>query len=146
MWRGIRLAQGLYRQPGRDCGWKPSGTLFVVVRFGYIKCEKMLARVKACAVIGLEGVVVDVEVDTGRGLPKIIIVGLPDAAVKESRDRVRAALENSGFKFPRGYFTINLAPADIKKEGAALDLPIAIGILAASGFIRQDNLNDYIIL
>lgn len=98
----------------------------------------MLARVFSCAVIGLEGVVVEVEVDTGRGLPKIIIVGLPDAAVQESRERVQAAIKNSGLFFPRKRLTINLAPAAVRKEGPAYDLPIAIGVLIASAQLPPD--------
>ena len=92
----------------------------------------MLAKVISCALLGLEGVLVQVEVDTARGLPSLIIVGLPDAAVKESSERVRAAIKNSGLSFPRQRVTINLAPADIRKAGPAYDLPIAVGILLAS--------------
>ncbi len=104
----------------------------------------MLARVMSCAVIGLEGVLVDVEVDTGYGLPAIVIVGLPDAAVQESRERVQAAIKNSGLVFPRKRLTVNLAPAAVRKEGPAYDLPIAVGILIATGQIpslhKQDSL------
>jgi len=92
----------------------------------------MLAKVTSCALLGLEGVLVQVEVDTSRGLPSLTIVGLPDAAVKESSERVRAALRNSGLLFPRKRITVNLAPADIRKAGPAYDLPIAVGILIAS--------------
>ena len=94
----------------------------------------MLARVQSAAVLGIDAFTVAIEVDNSSGaLNKITMVGLPDAAVKESEDRVRSALRNSGFRFPRGYNVINLAPADIRKEGSALDLPIALGLLAASG-------------
>jgi len=93
----------------------------------------MLARVFSCAVIGLEGVVVEVEVDTGDGLPSVIIVGLPDAAVQESRERVQSAIKNAGMFFPRKRLTVNLAPASVRKEGPAYDLPIALGALIASG-------------
>ncbi len=93
----------------------------------------MLARVFSCAVIGLEGVVVEVEVDTGDGLPSVIIVGLPDAAVQESRERVQSAIKNAGMFFPRKRLTVNLAPAAVRKEGPAYDLPIALGALIASG-------------
>lgn len=93
----------------------------------------MLARVYSCAVIGLEGVVVEVQVDTGPGLPAIAIVGLPDTAVQESRERVQAAVRNAGLIFPRKRLTINLAPAAVRKEGPAYDLPIALGILIAAG-------------
>lgn len=92
----------------------------------------MLAKVTSCALIGLEGVLVEVEVDTSPGLPSLTIVGLPDTAVKESTERVRAAIKNSGLSFPRSRLTVNLAPADLRKEGPAYDLPIAVGILIAS--------------
>jgi len=92
----------------------------------------MLAKVTSCALVGLEGVIVEVEVDTSRGMPSLIIVGLPDAAVKESSERVRAAVKNSGLVFPGKRITVNLAPADIRKEGPAYDLPIAVGVLIAS--------------
>ncbi|HIQ02103.1 MAG TPA: ATP-binding protein [Anaerolineales bacterium] len=92
----------------------------------------MLAKVTSCALLGLEGILVQVEVDTSNGLPSLTIVGLPDAAVKESSERVRAAIKNSGLLFPRKRLTVNLAPADIRKAGPAYDLPIAVGILLAS--------------
>jgi len=92
----------------------------------------MLAKVTSCAVVGLDGVLIQVEVDISRGLPSMTIVGLPDAAVQESRERVRAAIKNTGLPFPAERLTVNLAPADIRKAGPAYDLPIAIGILLAS--------------
>ncbi len=95
----------------------------------------MLAKVHAAAVVGLEGAIVEVEVDTGRGLPSFIIVGLPDAAVQESRERVQAAVKNAGLTFPRQRVTVNLAPASLRKEGPAYDLAIALGALAATGQI-----------
>lgn len=98
----------------------------------------MLAKVTSCAVVGLEGVLIEVEVDISRGLPSMTIVGLPDAAVQESRERVRAAIKNSGLPFPSERLTINLAPADIRKAGPAYDLPIAIGSLLASEQIYGD--------
>ncbi|UCC78188.1 MAG: ATP-binding protein, partial [Anaerolineales bacterium] len=98
----------------------------------------MLAKVTSFAVIGLEGAPIDVEVDISRGLTSFIIVGLPDTAVQESRERVRAAIKNSGCQFPNQRLTVNLAPADLRKEGPAYDLPIAVGILAASGQIWPD--------
>jgi len=98
----------------------------------------MLAKVQSCAVIGLEGALVEVEIDLSNGLQAFTIVGLPDAAVNESRERVRAAIKNSGCLFPYKRITVNLAPADLRKEGPAYDLPIAIGILIASGQINQD--------
>jgi magnesium chelatase family protein len=89
----------------------------------------MLARVYSCAVIGLEGVIVEVEVDTGQGLPGMTLVGLPDAAVQESRERVQAAIRNAGLDYPRKRIVVNLAPATVRKEGPAYDLPIALGVL-----------------
>jgi magnesium chelatase family protein len=106
----------------------------------------MLARVYSCAVIGLDGVVVEVEVDTGQGLPKIIIVGLPDIAVQESRERVQSAIKNAGFSFPRKHITVNLAPASVRKAGPVYDLPIALGILVASGQIPAPSLDGALIL
>ncbi len=98
----------------------------------------MLAKVTSFALIGLDSTLVDVEVDISRGLPSQTIVGLPDAAVRESSERVRAALVNSGLVHPRARLTINLAPADLRKEGPAYDLPIAVGILLASEQIGAD--------
>jgi len=98
----------------------------------------MLAKVTSCAVVGLEGATVDVEVDISPGLPSFTIVGLPDKAVQESRERVRSAIRNSNYKFPARRITVNLAPADLKKEGPAYDLPIAIGILVSSGQLYAD--------
>ena len=98
----------------------------------------MLAKVTSCAVVGLDAALIEVEVDKGRGLPSITIVGLPDAAVQESRERVRAAIRNTGLAFPDSRLTINLAPADVRKEGPAYDLPIALGILLASEQIFAD--------
>ncbi|MFZ6026952.1 MAG: YifB family Mg chelatase-like AAA ATPase [Chloroflexota bacterium] len=93
----------------------------------------MLSRVYSCAVVGLDGVIVEVEVDTGDGLPGMVIVGLPDTAVQESRERVQAAIKNAGLYFPRKRITVNLAPASVRKEGPAYDLPIALGVLIAGG-------------
>lgn len=98
----------------------------------------MLAKVNSCAVVGLDGVLVEVEVYVGGGIPGIVIVGLPDAAVQESRERVRAAIRNSGGRVPGGHVTVNLAPADLKKAGPTYDLPIAIGILLASRQVHAD--------
>lgn len=97
----------------------------------------MLAKVESKAVSGIEAKKVEVEVDISNGLPHFAIVGLADTAVKESRDRVISAIKNSGLKFPPKRITINLAPADLKKEGASFDLPIAIGILIANGELEQ---------
>ncbi len=98
----------------------------------------MLAKVFTCAMVGLEGRVVEVEVDISPGLPAFTIVGLADKAVQESRERVRAAIRNCGCDFPMRRITVNLAPADRKKEGPAYDLSIAMGILLSSGQISAD--------
>ena len=102
----------------------------------------MLGRVCSAAVNGIEAYPVEVEVNAGWGDTLVIIVGLPDAAVKESRDRVSTALTNSGFKFPMGRTTLNLAPADVKKEGPSFELPIAIGMLSAGEQIETDQLDN----
>lgn len=96
----------------------------------------MLAMARSCAMIGLDGALIEVEVDIANGLTAFVIVGLPDAAVNEAKERVKAAIKNSGCLFPFKHITINLAPADIRKEGPAYDLPIAAGILSASGQIN----------
>lgn len=106
----------------------------------------MLSKILSAALIGIDAHVVDVEVDiTSRGLPHFSTVGLPDAAVKESKERVKSALKNTGFNFPLKQITVNLAPADIKKEGSAFDLPIAIGIAVAEGVIEKSSINGYMI-
>lgn len=106
----------------------------------------MLAKVLSCAVVGLEGVLIEVEVDVSNGgQPGVVLVGLPDAAVQESRERVRAAIRNSGGRFPHGRVTVNLAPADLKKAGPTYDLPIAIGILLAGRQLYGD-LSDALIV
>ena len=106
----------------------------------------MLAKVLSSAILGIDAILVDVEVDIAQGLPQFATVGLPDGAVKESKDRVKSALKNSGYDFPNRKITVNLAPADIKKEGAAFDLPISIGILAATGVVKRDSLKEYLLL
>jgi len=98
----------------------------------------VLAKVNSCAVVGLEGAKVEVEVDIAPGLPSFTIVGLPDTAVQEARERVRAAIRNSGCLFPNKRITVNLAPADLRKEGPAYDLPIAVGILLSSEQLMAD--------
>ncbi len=105
----------------------------------------MLAKILSCATIGLDGVIVEVEVDTGPGQPKFIVVGLPDTAVQESRERVRTAIRNTGIRFPLGRVTVNLAPADIRKEGPSYDLPIALGVLRSYGGIDED-LSDALVV
>ncbi|MEG1500388.1 MAG: YifB family Mg chelatase-like AAA ATPase [Clostridiales bacterium] len=99
----------------------------------------MLAIINSCGFLGIDGYLLKVEVDVAPGLPVFDIVGLPDASVKESKERVRSAIRNSDFEFPMRRITVNLAPANIKKEGSLLDLPIAIGILTATGQIPLDN-------
>ena len=107
----------------------------------------MLSKVNGLGLIGLDAFHISVETDVGRGLPRLDIVGLPDASVKEAKERVRTAIKNSGKKFPEGRVTVNLAPADIKKEGSFIDLPIAIGIIKASSDILSSvNLDDYVFL
>ncbi len=98
----------------------------------------MLARVYSCAVIGLEGTVVEVEVDYTQGMPGMTVVGLPDAAVQESRERVQAAVRNAGVPFPRKRLVVNLAPASVRKEGPAYDLPIALGVLIYTGMLPPE--------
>ena len=97
----------------------------------------MLAKCKTCAVVGLDGYVVEVEVDISPGLPAFTIVGLPDTAVQEARERVRAAIRNSGAEFPMRRITVSLAPADLRKSGPAYDLPIALGVLLSSGQVPE---------
>lgn len=106
----------------------------------------MLAKVRSVAVNGLEARFVEVEVDLAMGLPMFTVVGLPDATVRESRDRVRAALHNSGFGFPQRKITVNLAPANLRKEGAGFDLPMAVGILAAEGVIPSERLREIVLV
>ena len=102
----------------------------------------MFVKVISMSVIGMESYPVFVEVDISQGLPQFATVGLPDASVKESRDRIKAAIKNSGYRFPRSHVTINLAPADVKKEGTGFDLPIAVGILAAEELIKEAALEN----
>jgi len=108
--------------------------------------EAVLATVKSSAVYGVDSYLVNVEVDVSAQLPAFATVGLPEAAVKESKDRVTAAIKNSGFMFPSRRVTVNLAPADVRKTGTAFDLPMAIGILAATGQIARQDYNDFVIL
>jgi len=106
----------------------------------------MLARLESAAVFGVDAYPVHVEVDVGLGLPFFRMVGLPDASVRESRDRVRAAIRNSGFEFPSHRITINLAPADVRKAGSSFDLPIALGILAAEGVLKTRDLSNIVLV
>ena len=106
----------------------------------------MIAKVLSSAVIGIDAYIVEVEVDISQGLPSFSTVGLPEGAVRESKERVKASIKNSGYQFPSDRITVNLAPADIKKEGSAFDLPMAIGILTATGLIPNDFSSRYLIM
>lgn len=106
----------------------------------------MIVKVISCTTIGIDSFRVDVEVDTSAGLPYFSTVGLPDVAVKESKDRIKAAVKNSGYPFPRHHVTVNLAPADIRKEGTSFDLPIAVAVLATQSLIDIGHLSNYLIL
>ncbi|MBT5367659.1 MAG: ATP-dependent protease, partial [Nitrospinaceae bacterium] len=98
----------------------------------------MLAKTTSAAVLGVDAYPVDVEVDLATGLPAYATVGLPDTAVKESKERIRAAISNTGFRYPLGRITVSLSPADVRKEGSAFDLPIALALLRATGAIREE--------
>jgi magnesium chelatase family protein len=106
----------------------------------------MISKTNSCIVVGVEGLSLDIEVDITTGLPMFSTVGLPDGAVKESKDRVKAAIKNCGYDFPNKRITVNLAPANVKKEGAGYDLPIALGILSANGLIAPEILGKYSII
>ena len=107
----------------------------------------MLARLRTATIVGIEAIRVDVEIEViDVGMPHFGIVGLPDASVRESRDRVRAAIRNAGFQFPRHKVIISLSPADLRKAGAAFDLPIAVGILAASGHLERQRFDDWLFI
>ena len=105
----------------------------------------MFAKLKSLGIFGMDAYMIEVEADVSSGMPGFDIVGLPDTAVKESRDRVRAAMRNGGFRFPASKVTINLAPADVKKEGSYYDLPIMLAILAATEQINIDTENSVFI-
>src|SRR4029079_14636238 len=106
----------------------------------------MLACVRSAAVFRIDASPVSIEVDITHGLPGVTTVRLPDASVRESRDRIRSAVRNSGFEFPRHRIIVNLAPADVRKAGSGFDLPIALGVLAASGVIRRRDVDVVLIL
>jgi len=106
----------------------------------------LLAKVFSGAVLGIDAYIVEVEIDISNGLPAFTTVGLPEAAVKESRERVKAAINNSGYYFPYDRITVNLAPANIRKEGTGYDLPISVGIMAATNIIPQNIIQDYLLL
>lgn len=103
----------------------------------------MISKAYSFGLLGLEAYPVEIEIDVAHGLPTINLVGLADAAIKESKERVRSAIKNSGFQWPAQRITVNLAPSDIKKEGACFDLAIALGILAATGQMNKDTLKNY---
>ncbi len=105
----------------------------------------MLAKTLGSTIIGIDAYIIEVEIDIARGLPAYTTVGLPEIAIKESRERVKAAICNSGYNFPDDRITVNLAPAGIKKTGTGFDLPIAIGILAATGIIPDNTISEYLI-
>jgi len=105
----------------------------------------MVSKVFTSSLYGIDGIKVEVEVDISHGLPSFNVVGLPEPSVKESRERVRASIKNAGFDFPNDRITVNLAPADVRKEGSSFDLPVAIGMLAAMGIIKQGLLLDHLI-
>ena len=106
----------------------------------------MLASLRSAAVFGVDAYAVHIEVDVAFGLPHFSMVGLPDATVRESRDRVRSAIRNSGFEFPHHRITVNLAPADVRKAGSSFDLPIALGLLAVSGPLTRRSVDDTVIV
>src|SRR5437660_5749033 len=106
----------------------------------------MLACLRSAAVFGVDACPVHVEVDVSFGLPSFTMVGLPDTSVRESHARVKSAIRNSGFEFPPYKVTVNLAPADVRKAGSAFDLPIALGILAASGVVERRHVADLVLL
>ena len=106
----------------------------------------MLAALRSAAVIGVDASAVVIEVDVSPGLPGFTMVGLPDASVRESRDRVRSAIRNSGFEVPDRRVTINLAPADVRKAGSAFDLPIALGVLAATSVVNRRQIDDPLVI
>ena len=106
----------------------------------------MLAKVLSSTLLGVDAWIIEVEVDLAHGLPTFTTVGLPDASIRESRDRVKAAMANSGFPFPLQRITVNLAPAHLRKEGTAFDLPIALGLLQAAGYIQAERLSRYLVV
>ena len=103
----------------------------------------MVANVKTAAVVGLDSFAISTEVDLHLGVPRFMVVGLPDTAVNEAKERVRSAIKNSGYDFPTKVIVVNLAPADVKKEGTRFDLPIAVALLASDGVIENEKLDNY---
>jgi len=111
-----------------------------------VQAESILFKALSAAVYGIDAYLVEVEVDVSAGLGNFLTVGLPDMAVKESKERIKAAIKNCGLDYPFQNITVNLAPADIKKEGSGFDLPMAIGILGTNGTLLKKDLNDYLFL
>ena len=106
----------------------------------------MLGKLRSAAIVGVEASLVDVEIDVSGGLPAFAVVGLPDSTVRESRDRVRSAIQHSGFQFPERRITVNLAPSDVRKSGASYDLPIALGLLVAVGALPPDRFDELVVI
>ena len=106
----------------------------------------MIYKVNSCSIYGIDGYIIEVEVDLSNGLPGFDIVGLPDTTVKEAKERVRAAIKNSEYQFPHKRITINLAPANIKKEGSVFDLPIAAGLLLSSMYFSDEAIKNTVFL
>ena len=131
-----------------DRGFLDSSSRFSKIRNrkpGYQKQKRLPRKGANKQTLGIEAYPVHIEVDTNRQLPTFTVVGLPDGAVRESKERVMAAIRNAGFQWPRRRVTVNLAPADIKKEGSAFDLPIAVGILVASEQLKPARLGDFVL-
>lgn len=124
------------------CRWTANGNQLEFISGGIF----VYAKIHSACVLGMDGLLVEVEIDISNGLPMFEIVGLPDSAVREARERVRAAVKNSGSEFPLQRITTNLAPADVRKEGSAFDLAIAIGILSASGQLKAENMRDTLLI
>lgn len=120
--------------------------IILIINISIFREMRMLSKITSFALDGLSGYAVDVEVDINNGLPGYDMVGLASTATKESKERVRAAIKNSGYKYPVQRIIINLAPADTKKEGPTFDLPVAVGILAASGFLENKSYKQYVII
>lgn len=142
----VLLRNALVTTPRLPIAPFPLGTLNPRSRGDRKGQHSMLARVWSAALVGIDALKVGVEVDISGGLPGVVIVGLPDTAVQESRERVKAALKNAGFAFPMRKVVINLTPADLRKEGPIFDLPISVGILAAAEQVNTDALNDLLFL
>ena len=110
------------------------------------QAKNLFSKINSCGLIGVNAYGVEIEIDIGSGLPHFILVGLPDAAINESKERVRSAIKSSGFEFPSKKIVVNLAPADTKKAGPTYDLPIALGILSCEGILNKDNLENLYIV